>query len=127
MSDYCKCAVCVFWERKGTQEGLCRRHAPLPSHAVDEVAHWPETYADSGCAEGAPAGPGPVICQDCALWKSQTGGIIPQRKHGETIEYWRHAGHCFRFAPLPSPELGARGYRRVTRASDSCGDGKPLS
>lgn len=122
---YCLCRECVFWDRKGKREGLCRRHAPAAGRRPDEAAHWPETYAEHGCAEGfaAPA-PGLVACTDCGYWDRPDEGLIPQRRHGETVGWWAGAGHCFRYAPHPSPEPGARAYRPATSADDACGDGK---
>lgn len=91
---------------------------------MDEVAHWPETRAADGCAEGT-RGPGrPIPCTLCMYWSRPDGGLDPERRRDQPATWWRHAGHCRRLAPLPTEEPGARGFWRVTAAQDSCGDGQ---
>lgn len=123
-AGYCRCRDCVFWEHTHEGGGLCRRHAPHPGRRVDEVAHWSETRADNGCGEGSRAPEHkPVTCARCTYWSAPDGGLDPQHRRDESAHWWRHAGRCLRYAVLPSPEPGARGFWRATAAADSCGDG----
>lgn len=121
---YCKCGDCIFWDRCGDNDGLCRRHAPCASQRADDVAHWPETHADDGCGEGARGSGRPVSCAACGYWSQPSGGLSPQRRRDQPADWWRHAGHCRRYAPQPTPEPGARGFWQVTSGRDGCGDAK---
>lgn len=126
-NSYCRCSDCRFWERASGRSGLCRRHAPSPHQRKDEVVHWSETGGEDGCGEGM-RGSGPLVrCVDCLYWSQPGGGLNPQRRRDEPADWWQQAGHCFRYAPHPSPEPGARGFWRVTSGKDGCGDGKTLA
>ena len=108
--------------------GICHRHAPTAGEGRTEVAHWPETDGNEGCAEGTPtaAAAGPMIrCRTCLFWDSPAdGGIHPVDQRDQLKQWWAQAGHCVRFAPLPGSNPGNRAQWLATHAHDGCGDGE---
>lgn len=123
-----QCGHCAFWQQVDGVNGCCRRHAPSASENSDEVAHWPLTRADESCGEGIVAKASEFLvirCDTCIYWRHVAEGMEPMLRWDRPSEWWRHAGHCIRFAPVPSREPGPRAYWRATNAVDGCFDGKP--
>jgi len=119
------CHQCAFWVGLNARDGTCRRHAPRPGDAIDEVAHWPLTHHDDQCGDSAVAGAAVeprVTCSECIYWRT-SGGLAPYKRREQWSEWWAHAGHCTRFAPYPMAATGYRAFWRVTHATDSCCDG----
>ncbi len=122
-----RCESCVFWEHLSNRDGLCRRHAPNAARSIDEIAHWPLTYAENSCGEGLAVETSKrrlIDCQRCIYWRHPAGGIDPMQRSDQLAGWWREAGHCVRFAPRPFPEPGGRAFWRVSHAADSCFDGQ---
>jgi hypothetical protein len=125
--DVVSCQECACWAKINQRDGSCRRHAPHVSGTIDEVTHWPLTHFDDQCGEAIDAQTSSthgVACAACVHWRRQPDGLSPYNRRDQPSEWWRHAGHCTRFPPWPSSELGSRAYWRVTHETDSCFDGK---
>jgi hypothetical protein len=120
------CNQCACWADLKVRDGNCRRHAPGVGETVDEVAHWPLTHSNDQCGDGiiAQAGRRGVICAACTYWRRPPEGLFPYGRRDQLSEWWKHAGHCTRFAPWPSPNPGARAYWRATHETDGCFDGE---
>lgn len=123
------CRDCRYWDRIGDMDGRCRKHAPPPTERADQIAHWPHTHPREGCGDGEPgeALAVPNLCGDCVYWRrpNPRGGLYPQDRGDEPLEWWSEAGRCVRHAPLPSSDMGVRGFWRATHRGDSCAEGKP--
>ena len=120
------CHECAFWVDLNQRDGTCRRHAPAASDTMDEVAHWPLTHRGDQCGEGAPAKSGitGITCDKCVYWRAPPeGGLAPYSRRDQLSAWWSNAGHCTRYAPMPTPTPGYRAYWRVTHATDGCRDG----
>lgn len=127
--DIVQCRHCALWEHFENADGFCRRHAPSAAETMDEVAHWPLTHAEDACGEGVPAASSetrPVPCRRCVYWHHNAAGIEPVQRRDQLADWWRAAGRCLRFAPWPSSDPGARAFRRVSHADDSCFDGRKI-
>jgi hypothetical protein len=123
------CGSCKFWHQHGPDGGTCRRSAPLPTEAADEIAHWPMTDTRDRCGEGIMRDQGPALvsCGECRFWRTNPGGgIYPLNRRDARRDWWKTAGHCVRHAPQPSSDPGTRGFWRATSFEDSCAEGKPI-
>lgn len=128
------CRSCVFWKSfdpRAQLSGTCHRHAPMPSHLVDDTSYWPETLADDACAEGVAAASNLeqtaiTLCRDCMFWFRRAGqhGLIPEHRGDLSRAWWQDAAYCARHAPMPESHV-SRSHWRATHAADGCGDGKP--
>ena len=122
-----RCASCRFWAPFNATVGVCRRTAPRPAEATDTVAHWPETFAEEGCAEGLAKDPDSELqaCASCAYWMPSIayGGLEPVDYNDQPRVWWRHAGRCVRHAPGPLTAPGLRLVWPATHEGDSCGEG----
>jgi len=121
------CRQCAAWVDLNQRDGTCRRHAPQAGDTPDEVAHWPLTHTDDWCGEGLAATSTvqhEVRCEACVYWRRPPDGLFPYGRRDQLSEWWRHAGHCTRFSPLPLPVPGVRAFWRVTHATDGCFDGE---
>ena len=128
LTDLVPCSRCAFWEQDDDKNGFCRRHGPLPSENMDEIAHWPLTRGHQSCGEGILASnprPPRLRCDACIYWRQVGDGIDPMLRRDQRSDWWHHAAHCIRFPPIPSREPGPRAYWRATNAADGCFDGKP--
>lgn len=56
-----------------------------------------------------------TMCGACRFWFGQSG------RHGAVI------GQCLRHAPVPTERPDAQAHWPVTRVTDGCGEGLPLS
>lgn len=123
------CQNCTFWASGAGKAGHCKRNAPRPTEAVDQIAYWPETFAADWCGEAQARTelPSTIRCEACAFW-SRVGldGIFPIDRLGARTDWWREAGHCVRHAPAPSSDGGQRGFWRATHKSDGCAEGRPV-
>jgi hypothetical protein len=123
------CETCAFWHQHGPHDGTCRRNAPLPTEAADEIAHWPMTDAQERCGEGIMRDQAPVLvsCGECRFWRTNPGGgIDPLNRRDARRDWWKTAGHCVRHSPQPSSDPGCRGFWRATSFEDSCAEGEPI-
>jgi hypothetical protein len=122
------CGECAFWHQRGPHDGTCRRSAPKPAEAADEIAHWPLTPSRERCGEGVLRNGQTlalVSCGECRFWHTNPGGgIDPQDRRGARRDWWEAAGHCVRHAPRPSSDPGCRGFWRATGLEDSCAEGE---
>ncbi len=122
------CQACQFWMTTNGQNGHCKCNAPRPTEGADQIAHWPETFADDLCGQGKPRDTslGMLTCESCAFWcrSRATEGIYPIDRLGARTKWWSDAGHCKRHAPGPSSDSGQRGFWRVTHSSDGCAEGR---
>jgi hypothetical protein len=125
-----KCRTCFYWASSRAEVGLCKRRAPRPTESLDQIAYWPETAAGDMCGEGQEHGDPPVVstCGACLFWRNagDSTGIYPLDRLGTPLTWWQRAGHCARFAPSPSSEMGRHGFWRVTHRTDGCAEGKPI-
>jgi hypothetical protein len=123
------CETCAFWHQYGPHDGTCRRSAPRPTEAADEIAHWPMTDAQERCGEGIMRDQAPALvsCGECRFWHTNPGGgIDPQNRRDARRDWWKTAGHCVRHAPQPSSDPGCRGFWRATSFEASCAEGEPI-
>lgn len=122
------CRACHFWISSNGHNGHCKHSAPRPSVGPDQIAHWPETFADDICGQGRAreAVVDMQICERCAFWRRspQSDGMYPVDRLGARAKWWSEAGYCKRYAPGPSSDSGQRGFWRVTHISDSCAEGR---
>lgn len=127
-TEVVECRRCAFWQQLDRGDGRCRRHAPATCENPDQIAHWPLTRAEQFCGEGVVAATADVTCircDACIFWGHMTVGLDPMSRLDQRIDWWRSAGHCVKFAPVPSNEPAPRAYWRATNAADCCFDGKP--
>ncbi len=122
-----RCDGCAFWRRMDKEGGTCRRRAPAPGGNSGEIAHWPRTSHDDACGEWRSASiaiAATVLCRQCVYWRHLAHGFLPIDRQDQFSEWWKHAGHCLRLAPIPSSEPGNRSFWRSTHESDSRSEGK---
>ena len=84
------CGSCAFWHQHGPHDGTCRRSAPLPTEAADEIAHWPMTDAQERCGEGIMRDQTPALvsCGECRFWHTNpAGGIDPQNRPARSVHF----------------------------------------
>jgi hypothetical protein len=123
------CETCVVWYQHGPHDGTCRRNAPRPTEAADEIAHWPMTDARERCGESIMRDQAPALvsCGECRFWHTNPGGgIDPQNRRDARRDWWKTAGHCVH-APQPSSDPGCRGFWGATRFEDSYAEGEPIT
>jgi hypothetical protein len=124
-ADSAKCATCLYWGLEPPRKGLCQRHAPIAGES-ELVAHWPHTNDWQWCGEYvAGAGQAVTHCVDCRFWSRWPNGLEPRDRDDRFEVWWAKAGHCLRFAPKPSLELGPRAFWPATNGADLCGDAAP--
>jgi hypothetical protein len=129
------CAACGMFEQPGN---LCRRHAPAPTIARREVAHWPRREPTSRCGEGSTDLP--IQCGQCDFWWQPDGKpldapVINPRPHTNPLwhvsapadqrpEWWSQSGLCVHHTASPAGETQTY-HPRVTHATQGgCGDGR---
>ena len=114
------CETCAFWNQDGPQDGTCRRSAPRPTEAADQIAHWPMTDGQERCGEGIMRDQAPALvsCGECRFWRTNPGGgLDPQNRRDARRDWWKTAGHCVRHAPhhLPIRAVVASGVPPVSK------------
>ena len=126
------CRLCTFWVSDNARNGLCKHSAPRPTEAANQIARWPETFAEETCGESLErVGVATMTaCEQCVFWRRplEAGGIYPVDRLGARSEWWHESGHCMRYAPGPSSfGPGPRGFWRVTHRTDGCAEGVPAT
>ncbi|MDR3463019.1 MAG: hypothetical protein P4L76_11970 [Beijerinckiaceae bacterium] len=120
------CSECRFWEHRDDRDGYCKRSAQVPGAHENGIARWRQTHGADWCGEGMVriSEDVRVKCGACRFWFRPENGIEPLQYSDRFKDWWRGAGHCRRYAPQATSELGGRSFWPVTHVDDSCGDGR---
>lgn len=122
------CAVCIFSVAEG-RGARCHRHAPGTDDEPEELTIWPKVKLTDRCGSGSDTvdkDNALTRCGTCIHWLHPDDGLAPMVRQGRSVEWWKGAGICTRFAPGTVREEESEAFWRVTSSDDGCGDGEAM-